>query len=73
MAVRTTAADVVSDQPSASGGTFHYHQIVEPDRYVNENTTYVPDPRSRNYAAPPAETLETEVGDCEKENVEHPR
>ncbi|MFB6107297.1 MAG: hypothetical protein ABEJ82_00450 [Haloplanus sp.] len=39
MAVRTTAADLVSDQPSASGGTFHYHQLAELHRYVNENVT----------------------------------
>jgi len=69
MAVRTTAADLVSDQPSANGGTFHYHQIAELHRYVNDNITYVPDPSSRNYVAPPDETLETEAGDCDCQAV----
>lgn len=69
MAVRTTAADIVSDQPSASGGTFHYHQIGELHRYVNENITYVPDPSTTNYVAPPQETLETEAGDCDCQAV----
>ena len=69
MAVRTTAADLVSDQPSAEGGTFHYHQIAELHRYVNENITYVPDPSSNNYVAPPNETLKTEAGDCDCQAV----
>ena len=69
MAVRTTAADIVSDQPSASGGTFHYHQVAELHRYVNENITYVPDPSSINYVAPPGETLETGAGDCDCQAV----
>jgi len=65
LAVRTTAADLVSDQPSAGDGTFHYHQIAELHRYVNETVTYVPDPTTTNYVAPPEETLETEAGDCD--------
>jgi hypothetical protein len=69
MSVRTTAADIVSDQPSASGGTFHYHQIAELHRYVNQNITYVPDPSTTNYIAPPEETLDTEAGDCDCQAV----
>jgi len=69
MSVRTTAADIFSDQPSASGGTFHYHQLAELHRYVNENITYVPDPNSTNYVAPPDETLNTEAGDCDCQAV----
>lgn len=69
LAVRTTAADLVSDQPSAGGGTFHYHQIAELHRYVNENITYVPDPSTTNYVAPPEETLRTEAGDCDCQAV----
>lgn len=69
LSVRTTAADIVSDQPSATGGTFHYHQVAELHTYVNETITYVPDPRSRNYVAPPTETLETGAGDCDCQAV----
>lgn len=69
MAVRRTANDIVSDQPSAGGGTFHYHQIAELHRYVNENITYVPDPVTNNYVAPPTETIETESGDCDCQAV----
>ena len=69
LAVRTTAVDVVSDQPSAGGGTFHYHQIAELHRYVNDTVSYVPDPSSTNYVAPPEETLETAAGDCDCQAV----
>lgn len=69
MAVRRHAADIVSDQPSGVDGTFHYHHIAELHRYVNENVTYVPDPRSQNYVAPPEETLEVEAGDCDCQAV----
>jgi hypothetical protein len=69
MAVRTAAVDIASDQPSANGGTFHCHQIAELHRYVNENITYVPDPNSTNYVAPPDETLEVEAGDCDCQAV----
>jgi hypothetical protein len=65
LAVRTTAADLISDQPSAGDGAFHYHQVAELHRYVNETVTYVPDPTTTNYVAPPEETLETEAGDCD--------
>ncbi len=69
MAVRTRAVDLVSDQPSAFNGTFHYHQVAELHRYVNDNITYVPDPTTTNYIAPPEETLETEAGDCDCQAV----
>lgn len=69
LAVRRTAVDLVSDQPSASGSTFHYNQIAELHRYVNETITYVPDPVSTNYVAPPDETLETGAGDCDCQAV----
>lgn len=70
MAVRTTAADLVSDQPSGGGnGTPHVHQVAELHWFVNETITYVPDPRSSNYVAPPDETLETEAGDCDCQSV----
>ncbi len=69
LAVRTTAVDLVSDQPSGHSGTFHYHQLAELHRFVDENVTYVPDPRSRNYVAPPEETLETNGGDCDCQAV----
>jgi hypothetical protein len=65
MAVRTAAADIVSDQPSATDGAASHRQVAELHRYVNENITYVPDPTSTNYIASPDETLTTEAGDCD--------
>lgn len=69
MAVRPTASDLVRDQPAATGGTFQYYQIAELHRFVNETITYVPDPRSTNYVAPPDETLDTQAGDCDCQAV----
>lgn len=65
MAVRSTAADIASAQPSGTGGGASHRQVAALHRYVNENITYVPDPAGGNYIAPPGETLDTEAGDCD--------
>lgn len=68
MAVRSTAVSVASDYTSA-GSDFSYHQAAAIHHHVNETINYVPDPRSRNYIAPPEETLETGAGDCDCQAV----
>jgi hypothetical protein len=65
LAVRTAAADIVSDQPSSDGGDASHRQVAELHRFVNDTITYVPDPNATNYIAPPDETLATEAGDCD--------
>ncbi|ELZ44644.1 transglutaminase domain-containing protein [Halorubrum coriense DSM 10284] len=67
-AVRTTAVDIASDHTSG-GGTFSYSQAAAIHQYLNENITYVPDPSTKNYVAPPEETLETGAGDCDCQAV----
>jgi hypothetical protein len=67
-AVRTTAVDIASDHPPG-GGTFSYSQVAAIHQYVNENITYVPDPSTKNYVAPPEETLEAGAGDCDCQAV----
>lgn len=68
-AVRTTAADIVGDQSTTDDTTVHVHHLAALHRYVNENVTYAPDPATGNYIAPPAETLETNAGDCDCQAV----
>lgn len=69
MAVRTTAADIVSSEPTDGTGSWHTRQLAELHTYVNENITYTSDPRARNYVSPPEETLKTGAGDCDCQAV----
>lgn len=68
MSVRSTAVSIASDYPAA-GSSFSYQQAAAVHDYVDRTISYVPDPRSRNYIAPPEETLETGAGDCDCQAV----
>lgn len=61
MSVRSAAMNIVK---KFDGQTSPRH-VAEIHRYVNENISYVSDPASTNYIAPPEETLETGAGDCD--------